>query len=129
MRSRDYKMWTSRLDCCVSNSTRLTRGQAKKRNLDLSMKSKNISRRCLILRPCTTCPLENARVHLQCSFSIELHIRLGYGRWPKKKIRTCLVLRKSSRDRRFRCRIRQANSANKNLTSIACIFVCYPLES
>ena len=55
------KMWTSRLDCCVYNSTRLTRGQAKKRNPDLSMKSKSISRRCLILRACTTRPLENAR--------------------------------------------------------------------
>ena len=56
-------MRTSRLDCCVYNSTHLTRGQANKQNPDLSMKSKNISQRCLILRACTTCPLENARVH------------------------------------------------------------------
>ena len=85
---------------------------------------KKISQRCLIL-----CPLENTSTPLQWSFAIERPTQLANGRWRNKKIRRCLVLRNSFRDRKSRCTINHANKANKNLTSIVCIFVCYPPQS
>ena len=68
---------------------------------------------------------EYSSTPLQRSFAIDRPTLWGNGRRPKKKTRTCLVLRNSFRDRKSRCTINHANNANKNLTPISCVFALH----